>query len=67
MAIAFSVMLALLAQQPVVLDFAFFRTRVQPIFLDKRPGYTRCVVCHSSGGRVANFMWPSRRNLGRWM
>ena len=29
------------------LDFEFFRTQVQPIFLDKRPGYTRCVVCHS--------------------
>ena len=29
------------------LDYEFFKTKVQPIFLAKRPGYTRCVVCHS--------------------
>ena len=28
------------------LDFEFFRTRVQPIFLATRPGHTRCVLCH---------------------
>ena len=32
-----------------VLDFEFFRTRVQPIFLAKREGSTRCVSCHSKG------------------
>jgi hypothetical protein len=31
------------------LDYAFFKTRVQPIFLNKRPGHARCVSCHSSG------------------
>jgi hypothetical protein len=31
------------------LDFEFFKTRVQPIFLAKRPGHARCVACHSSG------------------
>ena len=31
------------------LDFEFFRTRVQPIFLAKRDGHTRCVSCHSKG------------------
>jgi hypothetical protein len=31
------------------LDFEFFRTRVQPIFLAKREGLTRCVSCHSKG------------------
>lgn len=47
---------AWLAQQPAppstaspVLDFQFFKTRVQPIFLTKRPGHARCVVCHSTG------------------
>src|SRR5712675_1632496 len=29
------------------LDYEFFKTRVQPIFLDKRPGHTRCIVCHT--------------------
>ncbi len=31
------------------LDFEFFKTRVQPIFLAKRPGHARCYVCHSVG------------------
>ena len=31
------------------LDFLFFKTRVQPIFLAKRPGHARCYVCHSIG------------------
>ena len=31
------------------LDFEFFKTRVQPIFLAKRPGHARCYVCHSIG------------------
>ena len=29
------------------LDFEFFKAKVEPIFLAKRPGHTRCVVCHS--------------------
>ena len=29
------------------LDYAFFRAKVEPIFLAKRPGHTRCVVCHT--------------------
>jgi len=29
------------------LDFEFFRTKVQPIFLAKRPGHARCVSCHA--------------------
>lgn len=31
------------------LDFQFFKSRVQPLFLDKRPGHARCYVCHSQG------------------
>jgi hypothetical protein len=31
------------------LDFEFFKARVQPIFLAKRPGHARCYVCHSTG------------------
>jgi len=33
--------------QAQALDYEFFKTRVQPVFLEKRPGHTRCVVCHS--------------------
>ena len=29
------------------LDYEFFKARVQPIFLEKRPTHTRCYVCHA--------------------
>ncbi len=52
-----AVMLAgLLSQQPASpstssasLDFEVFKTKVQPIFLAKRPGHARCISCHASG------------------
>ena len=31
------------------LDFEVFKTRVQPVFLQKRKGLARCYVCHSQG------------------
>ena len=30
------------------LDFQFYRTRVEPIFLKKRPGHVACYKCHSA-------------------
>jgi hypothetical protein len=30
------------------LDYEFFKTKIQPIFLARRPGHARCVVCHSA-------------------
>ena len=45
--------IALLAQQPAQpvssLDFEYFKTKVQPIFLAKRPTHARCVSCHVTG------------------
>ncbi len=29
------------------LDFQFYKAKVEPIFLQKRPGHTRCYVCHA--------------------
>ena len=29
------------------LDYDFYKARVEPIFLTKKAGHTRCVVCHS--------------------
>ena len=29
------------------LDYEFFKAKVEPVFLTKRPGHTRCVVCHT--------------------
>ena len=31
------------------LDYEFFKTRVQPIFVARRQGHARCVSCHTSG------------------
>jgi len=39
---------ALAAQQPS-LDYEYFKTKVQPIFLTKRPGHARCISCHGAG------------------
>jgi hypothetical protein len=30
-------------------DFEFFKSRVEPIFLKKRPGHARCYFCHVVG------------------
>jgi hypothetical protein len=42
------------AQAPPVsadptLDYEYFKTRVEPILLAKRPGHARCISCHGSG------------------
>jgi len=74
---------ALLAQAPVpatassapVLDFAFFRDKVQPVFLNKRPGHARCLVCHENGSPRLQELSPgattwdeeqSRKNFQAW-
>jgi hypothetical protein len=31
------------------LDYEFFKAKVQPIFLNKRPGHARCISCHGAG------------------
>src|SRR4029453_5954076 len=38
------------AAAKLTVDYEYFKTKVQPIFLEKRTGYTRCVVCHVGGG-----------------
>jgi hypothetical protein len=35
--------------QTSTLDYEFFKSRVEPIFLAKRPGHARCYSCHSTG------------------
>ena len=49
-------LVGLVSQQPaspasasVTLDYEFFKTKVQPIFLAKRPGHARCISCHGQG------------------
>jgi hypothetical protein len=56
-------------------DFAFFKERVQPIFLAKRPGHARCVTCHTHGSpplqplSTGTATWneeQSRANFAMW-
>ena len=55
-------MVGLLGQQPAPssagpasLNYEFFKTKVEPIFLAKRTGRARCVACHSRAGNNTAF------------
>jgi hypothetical protein len=48
-----------------VLDFEYYRTRVEPIFLKKRPGHARCVVCHA-GSTNAFRLQPLPTGSATW-
>jgi len=51
-ALAFVVALSAIGQAQSAdrsLDYEYFKTKVQPIFLAKRPGHARCIACHGSG------------------
>jgi hypothetical protein len=63
------------AAAAVTLDYAFFRDKVQPIFLAKRPGHARCVECHDNGSPRLQELSPgatswneeqSRKNFEAW-
>lgn len=49
----------------VSLNYEFFKTRVQPIFLTKREGRTRCYVCHSNNN-VAFHLVPLSPGATSW-
>jgi hypothetical protein len=34
------------------LDYAYFKAKVQPIFLAKRPGHAPCVMCHAEANNM---------------
>src|ERR1051325_5574930 len=65
---------AFCADAPAV-DYSFFRERVQPILLQKRPGHARCVTCHEHGSPPLEPLAPgvlswneeqSRKNFAIW-
>lgn len=62
------------AAQPA-LDFSYFRERVEPALLKKRPGLARCVTCHEHGtpplqplaaGAAGWSEEQSRKNFAIW-
>ena len=34
------------------LSYDYFKANIQPIFLKKRPGHTRCIVCHAGANNA---------------
>jgi len=48
------------------LDYEYFKARVQPIFLEKRPGHTRCIVCHSERSTNALRLQPLAPGAKGW-
>jgi hypothetical protein len=34
------------------LDYDFYKAKVQPIFLEKRPGHAPCVMCHAEANNM---------------
>lgn len=47
------------------LDYDFFKTRVQPVFLTKRDGHARCYVCHVNNN-VAFHLVPLSPSATTW-
>jgi len=43
---------ATLGSQAVTLDYDYYKAKVQPIFLTKRPGHARCVMCHAEANNM---------------
>jgi hypothetical protein len=39
-------------QTAPTLDYEFFKNRVEPIFLTKRPDHARCYVCHAESNNA---------------
>jgi hypothetical protein len=37
---------SIIAATPPKLDYEYFKSRVEPVFLTKRPDHARCYVCH---------------------
>ena len=40
------------AQVAPKLDYEFFKSRVEPVFLSKRPDHARCYVCHAESNNA---------------
>ena len=40
------------AARAQTLDYGYFKANVQPIFITKRPGHARCIVCHAGANNA---------------
>jgi YVTN family beta-propeller protein len=53
------------AEKMGALDFDFFKSKVEPIFLEARPGHARCYSCHSQQGRPF-YLEPMSPGSNNW-
>jgi len=54
------------AATPTPLDYAFFKTSVQPIFTAKRPGLVRCIQCHMQNTNSRMLLQPFAAGTTSW-
>ena len=52
LALAIALQAASASAQAPAPDYEFFKARVEPIFLKKKPGHTRCHVCHAESNNA---------------
>ena len=45
----------------VALDYDYYKAKVEPVFLVKREGHTRCVVCHTVNNAPLHLVRRGRR------
>src|ERR1700722_15002382 len=50
--VTFALASATLVSAAGTLDYDFFKAKVQPIFLAKRPGHAACVMCHADANNM---------------
>jgi hypothetical protein len=50
--LAMSLVATSVSTAQVALDYDFFKNRIEPIFLKKRPGHSRCYVCHAESNNA---------------
>lgn len=53
------------AQTAPKLDYEFFKSRVEPIFLTKRAGHARCYACHAESNNALRLQ-PLPPNARSW-
>jgi hypothetical protein len=64
-ALVFSLLAGALAAHAEGLDYDTYKSRVEPIFLQKRPGHARCIVCHEANNSAFRLQ-PLNEGSTKW-
>ena len=51
-AVIFALASTVIVPAAATLDYDFYKAKVQPIFLAKRPGHAPCVMCHADANNM---------------